>query len=62
MLQITITPSMLIFTNLPDATYTILKGQYHLEHNDKGHFIKGTQQQLFKVLLELSYTYDIELS
>lgn len=64
MLQITMTIGSLYFSDLPDEIYLKLKEVYNLEEDvkHKGHVIKGSPQELYKILLKLSYTYDIELS
>lgn len=61
-IQITITPTMLAFKCLPDEIHQELSKVYNIEAHSKGyHFIKGSPQELYKVLLKLSYTYDIEI-
>ena len=62
-LQITITPTMLTFHEVPDEVLVKLVERYVIDVNGKGrHYIKGTPEQLFKALLELSYSYDLEIS
>ena len=62
MLSITLTPSMLVFGDVPDELVEGLKGDFEIKVNEKGYYIKGKPQELYKVLLQLTYTYDIELS
>ena len=62
MLTITLTPTMLVFENLTDEIADSLKIDVELKVNEKGYFIKGKPQELYKVLLQLTYTYDIELT
>lgn len=64
MLNITMTAGALYFNDLSDELYNTLKGDYNLEANitRKGHHINGTPHELYKILLKLSYVYDIELS
>ena len=62
MLYITITPSALYFNHLSDDLHTAISQLYKLEECKKGHCIKGEPAELYKVLVKLSYTYDIELS
>lgn len=61
-LKITITPSMLVFNELTETGHLHLIDDLNLLYNDKDHyFLKGEQKELYKILLKLSYTYDIEL-
>lgn len=62
MLEITITPTMIVFTSLPDDLYSTISQQFDLEECKKGHCIKGTPAELYKHLLKLTYTYDLEVS
>ena len=62
MLEITITPTALHFPSLSDEVYNKLRAEYVLVESKKGYAITGSPHELFKVLLALSYTYDIELS
>lgn len=62
MLQVTLTPTMITFKDLTDEQHDLLKG-FEMEYNDKGYyFIKGTPKELYKTLLKLSYTFDMEVS
>lgn len=61
MLTITITPTALYFRELSDELFLKFNKLYNLEESRKGWCIKGTEAQLFKILLKLSYDYDIEL-
>lgn len=63
MLTIIITPTTLNFPTLTDEQHTALKADFDVQevNNGKGHKINGTPEQLFKIMLKLSYTYDIEL-
>ena len=64
MLNITMTAGALYFNDLSDELYSTLKEEYNLEENitRKGHHINGNAHELYKILLKLSYVYDIELS
>ncbi len=64
MLEITMTANALYFNHLSDDMYLTLKRDYDLQEplTRKGHFVSGTPHELYKILLKLSYTYDIELS
>ena len=65
MLEITITPTMLHFNNLSDEMQIKLTetyNDYNFIINEKGVHVKEKPQKLYKLLLELCYTYDIELS
>ena len=62
MLTITITPTMLTFKNLDEETANKLHDEVGLKWNEKGYyFVKGDGFHLYKMLLQLSYTYDIEI-
>lgn len=63
MLTITLTPTTVSFTNLTDEQAATLTGNYELKWSDKGYYyVKGKPEQLYKLLLDLTYTYDIELT
>ena len=60
--NITITPTSLVFNNLSDTGHINLVNELKLDYNVKGYFfLKGKPEELFKVLLKLSYDYDIEI-
>lgn len=60
--NITITPTALVFNNLSGTGHIDLVNELNLTYNDKGYyFIKGSEKELFKILLKLSYDYDIEI-
>ena len=62
MLTILITPTMITFKNLTDEMQEKLNKEYPLEVNKKGEIaIRGDEVKLYKALLNLSYTYDIEI-
>lgn len=64
MLSITITPTALIFTELSDELFIDLAEKYkdfEFRNDEKGVAVLGKPAKLFKLLLDLSYTYDIEL-
>lgn len=61
MLSITLTPTMLVFVGLSDELWEIFSQEYDLREHKKGHCIKGKPEELYKILLKLSYTYDIEV-
>lgn len=61
MLSITITPTMLTFKELTEEQRKQMK-EYELQYNEKGYYyIKGKPNELYKALLKLSYTFDIEI-
>lgn len=61
-ITITLTPTMITFKELTDEMHLKLFDGYGLEHSPKGYyFIKGKPAELYKILLELSYTYDLEV-
>lgn len=64
MLNITITKQAIFFNDLKDELYEVIKSKYpDLELTPKGNYrIQGTAADLYNIMLELSYTYDIELS
>lgn len=66
MLYITISANTLYFNDLQDELYKVLKAKYpKLKPTPKKNYcfrIEGTPTELYKILHELSYTYDIELS
>lgn len=60
--NITITPTALNFNNLSETGHIDLVDKLNLKYSDKGYFfLKGKHEELFKVLLHLSYDYDIEI-
>lgn len=63
-LSITIGKTAIYFNNLPQEVYTAIKKHYpDLELTLKGnHVIYDKPDKLYKILLDLSYTYDIEIS
>lgn len=62
MLTITITPTALWFKNLDGAMVDKVSAVVPLEISAKGGYcFKGEPTTLYKALLTLSYTYDIEL-
>ena len=62
MLTIILTPTMITFKNLSDEMQEELKKNYTMYVNNKGDIaIKGNETELFKTLLQLSYTYDLEI-
>lgn len=63
MLTITITPTMLTFADLTEEQANALHDKLGLKWSRKGYYYKqGTPEELYKTLLDLSYTYDIELT
>lgn len=62
MLNIKIEPDCLIFVKLSTELWEKFYKEYNLTVCKGGHYVKGTPEELFKILLKLSYTYDIELS
>ena len=62
MLTITLTPTMITFKDLDDETANTLYDTLEIKWSDKEYYyMKGTPEQLYKALLKLSYTYDIEM-
>ena len=63
MLTIVITPTALTFENLSKELFEVLTHRegLSLEASKKGYKLEGRPEELYKVLLKLSYTYDIEL-
>lgn len=63
MLTITMTPTMLTFKDLPEEQANTFYDEFELKWSEKGYYyVKGTPEQLYKLLLKLSYDYDIELT
>lgn len=61
-ISITITPTSLVFNQLADSGHIDLVEKLNLVYHEKGYyFLKGSEKELFKVLLKLSYDYDIEI-
>lgn len=61
-LTITLTPTMITFKHLSDELANKFYDDYEIEWNEKnGYFVKGSEKELYKILLNLSYTYDIEI-
>lgn len=61
-LQITITPTMLTFKELSDELANEVHDKIGIKWNEKGYYyLKGNPQDLYKALLTLSYTYDMEI-
>ncbi len=63
MLNITITPTAIYFNNLTDDLRTDIKKRYpDLTLTPKGKYaVIDKPEKLFRVILELSYTYDLEI-
>ncbi len=61
MLTIVLTPTMITFKNLDEETANKVYDLIGIKWGDKGYYLKGNEQELFKALLTLSYTYDIEI-
>ena len=64
MLSITITKTAIYFNDLNDEIFASIKKHYpDLEFTPKGKYaIFEKPDKLYKILLDLSYTYDIEIS
>ena len=66
MLYITISSNTLYFNDLSDELYETLKEKYQklkvVPNKPYSYRIQGTPSELYKILHELSYTYDIELT
>lgn len=62
MLHITITPTALWFTDLDGEMLDKITPYVDLEISHKGGYcVKGTPADLYKILVKLSYEFDIEL-
>lgn len=63
MLNITILKNTIYFNDLTDELYDVIKGKYpKLQSTPKGNYrIQGTPKDLYYILVDLSYTYDIEI-
>lgn len=61
MLTVVITPTMLTFKNLDEETANKVFDLIGIKWGDMGYYLKGEPQELFKALLLLSYTYDLEI-
>ena len=61
MLSIAITPTRLYFNNLTDELQINIETYVDLKRNSRGFYAEGDEKQLYKILLKLAYTYDIEL-
>ena len=63
-LQITATPTMLSFKELPEELANKFHEEIELKWNTKRreYYVSGTPEKLYKTILKLSYTYDIEIS
>ena len=60
--NITVTPTTLVFNNLTDSGHIDLVNELKLVYNTKGYFyLKGKPEELYKVIVKLSYDYDIEI-
>lgn len=66
MLYITISRNTLYFNDLSDELFEVLKEKYPklkvVPKKPYSYRIEGSPSELYKILHELSYTYDIELS
>lgn len=61
-LKILITPTALTFKELTDKEHMELSKLYKLENEGDGDYtIHGTREELFNVLLNLSFNHDIEI-
>lgn len=61
MLTVVLTPTMLTFKNLDEEMANKLYDLIGIKWGDKGYYLQGNPETLFKALLTLSYTYDIEI-
>lgn len=63
-LQVTATPTMICFKDLPEELANNFHDEYELKWHEKRkeYYITGTPACLYNVILSLSYTYDIEIS
>lgn len=61
MLKIVITPTALYFHGLTDELQQELNKHHDLKHDSRAFYIQAEPQKLYKILLKLSYDYDIEL-
>lgn len=61
MLTVVLTPTMITFKNLDEETVNKVYDLIGIKWGDDGYYLKGSPDELFKALLTLSYTYDIEI-
>ena len=63
MLTITLTPTMITFKDIEDSAAADIPGEFEVKWSEKGYYyVKGTPEQLYRLLLHLSYKYDVELT
>lgn len=61
-IKINVTPTMLVFKGLTDEESNVLYDEIGIKWSDKGYYyIKGNEKELYKVILKLSYKYDLEI-
>ena len=64
MLEIVLTKQAIYFDSVSDEHLELLKskvGDELQENNNKGYKITGKPEKLYKILFDLSYTFDIEI-
>lgn len=64
MLDITLTPTALWFNNLSEDELIKLGSIYsdfEFKQTNKGVYVPGNSAKLYKLLLDLTYKYDVEL-
>lgn len=63
-LDITLTPTAVWFNNLSDDELFNLCKEYdsfEFRSNERGVYVPANPQKLYKLLLDLTYKYDVEL-
>ena len=63
MLNVTITGTAIYFKDLTDELQQVISKYYDLEYNEKkrAFYISDKPEKLYKILVKLSYDYDIEV-
>lgn len=64
MIKINLTPTMITFKDLTDEMFSniMFVEKLELKYSDRGYYyIEGAGEDLYKILLKLTYNYDIEL-
>ena len=63
MLKLFITPTSMVFEDLTDYMYSMLKRKYGLEFTiEEGEYkVEGSPEYLYKLIYKLSCDYDIEI-
>lgn len=64
MLTVNLTPTMVTFKSLSTEQVESFSKDYELKYDSQGryYYVRDTPQKLYKLLLDLTYDYDIELT